>query len=97
LEIGVDWQIDGGDDGGDVGEHRGASDGGLGIGQTLREGEAGAGGGEGGKAEATEVVRGADVPGIGNHETAALMQLAERLAAGGEIGNGHSFTVTGEF
>src|SRR5215510_8439384 len=58
------------------------------VGIALREGKAGAGRGERLEAERLQVTRAANVPGIGNDEAAALMQLAEGLALVGDARHG---------
>jgi hypothetical protein len=75
LEIGIDGNIDRGADGGEMGQHilqRNAV-----VGPAERPGEARAGRGNRLEAEMRERFRRADIDGIGDHETAALVQLAE--------------------
>jgi hypothetical protein len=79
-EVGVDRHVHGGGDLRNVGQH-GAQRYGIGAdGQAARERETGTGGGQRRKSKMTQISRRADVPGIGDHETAALVQLAEGRA-----------------
>lgn len=89
FEVGVDGEWRGVDQFRYVRERGVERNGPFGVRTPEREGKAGAGGGKGGEAEVLEVESGAGIPGIGNHETAAFVELAKRGAAGGESGKFH--------
>src|SRR5205814_2188223 len=78
LEVSVDGNVDAGRDLGEVTQHLLERD--PGVAAAAGPGEAGAGGGERREAKLLQVAGAARIPGIGNDEAAALVQLAKRRA-----------------
>jgi hypothetical protein len=90
LEVGVHRQRRRADDVAHVRQHRVAADGPLTVGQAAAEGEAARRRRQRLEAELLQEDGAADVPRIGQHETAGGVQGGE---AGGGLGAGHAATV----
>ena len=85
LEVGVHRHVDRCGDASDVGQRLVQRD--LVVAPAQRPGEPRAGGGERGEAEPGEDARAAEVPGIGDHEAAGLVQVAEAVDSIGDFGH----------